>query len=338
MEIFDYEKKHIYYLKENASECSLFLKRNDEFPIDKPCEMVLVGNGARGTIKGGTGSGDVLSRFFKTAEEAFIENGFTITSNTWMDEYDEFRRNSKKDYIKDTKKAARKAHIMPLIYSMGYFEEEKNYNISLDYDGDICIYVLSRNSGEGNDRRNIKGDVKLSDKEVSDILFLNNKFKKFMLVLNVGGVVDLSPVLEVSNILLLSQLGVVTGDVLVDIILGKANPSGKLTTTWAKPEDYPYFNEFGSQDDTYYKEGIYVGYRYFNTICEHIIYPFGYGLSYTDFEIKYVDSNLNKNILKINVHVKNVGKYAGKEVVQAYVTKPNALLDKPYVELCDSLS
>ena len=101
---------------------------------------------------------------------------------------------------------------------------EYEYDLKLTPDeekADMAIYVLSRNSGEGIDRRLIKGDAMLTDTEIKDILYLNTKFKKFMLVLNVGGVVDLSPVKDVSNILYLSQLGVVTGDILSDIILGK---------------------------------------------------------------------------------------------------------------------
>ena len=89
-----------------------------------------------------------------------------------------------------------------------------------------------------------------------------------MLVLNVGGVVDISPLDKVSNILLLSQLGIVTGDILADIILGKTNPSGKLTTTWAKYEDYNTIKDFGELHYTDYKEGVYVGYRYFDTVLD----------------------------------------------------------------------
>ena len=334
MELLDYEKRHIDYLKEKSSECTLFLKKNNEFPLDKPTSVVLVGSGARKTIKGGTGSGDVCSRYFKTIEDALIDNGFIITSKKWLDEYDEYKNEIKKEYVKDCKKAAHKAHINPIVYSMGFFKEETNYNISCDYDAEVCIYVLARNSGEGNDRRNIKGDVKLSDKEIEDILFLNNKFKKFLLVLNVGGVVDLSSVIEVSNILLLSQLGVVTGEVLVGIILGKYNPSGKLTTTWAKAEDYPSFSSFGYQDDTIYNEGIYVGYRYFNSNSANYLFPFGFGLSYTSFNIDLVDVSINKMILNVSAKVKNIGNFKGKEVVETYVTKPNDVIDNPSVELC----
>ena len=333
MELNDYEKRHIEYLEKNASECSLFLKRNNEFPITNKEKIVLVGNGARNTIKGGTGSGDVLSRCFKSIEEAFIESKYTITSKKWMDDYDSFKESTKKDFIKDLKKNAKEDHYDAYIYSMGFFEEEKNYDIDIPYDGDCCIYVLSRNSGEGNDRRLIEGDVLLSKKEVNDILFLNKKFKKFILVLNVGGVIDLSPVMDVSNILLLSQLGVVTGSVLVGILEGRYNPSGKLTTTWAKPENYPFYEEFGFLNDTYYKEGVYVGYRYFNTVNKELYFPFGYGISYTDFKIDLVDVTINESLININCKVKNIGSYSGKEVLQVYVTKPYLKIDNPYVEL-----
>ena len=333
MELLDYEIKHQKYLRENASECALFLKRNDEFPIKDPTSLCLIGSGARKTIKGGTGSGDVRSFNFKTIENAFIENGFNVTSKEWLDKYDNYKEESKKDHIKHVKKEAHRNGILPVVFSMGYFEEEKNYDFNPFYDADICVYVLSRNSGEGNDRRNIEGDIKLSKKEVEDILLLNSKFKKFMLVLNVGGVVDISPVMGVSNILLLSQLGVVTSSILVDIILGKTNPSGKLSTTWAKAEDYPSFNNFGDLNDTNYNEGIYVGYRYFNTINDKILYPFGYGVSYTDFSFNINDISLNKMVLDIKVLVKNIGSFSGKEVIQAYVSKPNTILDNPYIEL-----
>ena len=105
----------------------------------------------------------------------------------------------------------------------------------------------------------------LTETEKRDILALNRKYRKFMLVLNVGGVIDLSPVMEVRNILLLSQLGGETGNILADIILGKSTPSGKLTTTWFAWKDHPAVGDFGDWYDTHYTEGIYVGYRYFDS-------------------------------------------------------------------------
>ena len=120
---------------------------------------------------------------------------------------------------------------------MGAVMPEPEYDLPLDGEGSVALYVLSRISGEGNDRDPICGDIKLTATEMRDILALNEKYEKFFLVLNVGGAVDLSEVAEVDNILILSQLGVETGDALADILLGKANPSGKLTTTWSAWED-----------------------------------------------------------------------------------------------------
>jgi beta-glucosidase len=120
-----------------------------------------------------------------------------------------------------------------------------------------------------------------------------------MLVINAGGYMDLTPVLEVRNILILSELGVETGNALADILLGKINPSGKLTATWAKLEDYPYPLDF-NPNDTEYSDGSYVGYRYFDTFNKEPLFPFGFGLSYSEFKLgnyqlfqRYFFTNIN---------------------------------------------
>ena len=216
---------------------------------------------------------------------------------------------------------------------MGGVQPEAEYDLPLEYQADAAIYVISRISGENSDRRLVKGDIYLTDSEIRDILFLNEKYEKFMLVLNVVGPVDLTPVKDVKNILLLSLLGVVTGDILADIVLGKANPSGKLSTTWAAIKDYRYLDEFGGFNNTRYIEGLYVGYRFFDSFDVRPFYPFGFGLSYTDFNItKKSLSNKNSEIT-IEVEVKNIGKYAGKEVVQIYVSPSQENKDKPYQSL-----
>ena len=138
---------------------------------------------------------------------------------------------------------------------------------------------------------------------------------------------------RMKNILYLSQLWVVTGDILADIILGKQNPSGKLTTTWASIPDYKFLKEFGSLDETDYVEGVYVGYRYFDSIGVKPLYPFGYGLSYTHFEISKISLTNVKEEIQIKVKVKNKGKYKGKEVVQVYVSPSQVNADKPYQSL-----
>ncbi|MBO7402992.1 MAG: glycoside hydrolase family 3 C-terminal domain-containing protein, partial [Lachnospiraceae bacterium] len=333
LQLQDYEKKHIDFLRQNAHESTLLLKRDNAFPVYTPCTVALYGNGARKTIKGGTGSGDVASRFFVNFEQGLTEAGFTVTTKDWLDSYDEISKNAYKDYVKETKKAAKSAGYMSVVFSMGYFPAEPEYDLPLNDGADMAVYVLARNSGEGNDRRLIPGDVYLSKTEIRDILWLNEHYDRFMLVLNVGGVVDLSPVTAVRNILCISQLGVVTGSMLPDIILGKANPSGKLTTTWARPEDYPTYDNFGTLQDVDYKEGIYVGYRYFDRADGKPLFPFGFGLSYSEFEISYRESHAEGTRITVKAEVKNISSYPGKEVVQLYVSEPDGALDKAEKQL-----
>ena len=327
-----YELENTVLMRETASECTLFLKKNDEFPIDRLCKIFLIGSGARNTIKGGLGSGDVESKSFMTIEKGLENSGFIITSKEWLDQYPLLKEQKIKehlDYIEDLYTTYKGQG-----FAMVSFPEyDYDLNIKEEVKSDVAIYVLARNSGEGIDRRLIKGDVLLTDTEVRDILYLNENYKKFMLVLNVGGFVDLTPVKEVSNILLLSQLGVVTGDILGDIITGEDNPSGKLATTWAFINDYRFMKEFGNLDDTNYIEGVYVGYRYFNSAGIKPLYPFGFGLSYSTFEISKKSLKNEKEEITVEVIVKNLGKLAGKEVVQVYVSPSQENADKPYQSL-----
>ena len=330
-----YEIKHIRILRKTSSECTLFLKRNDEFPLNKPCDVLLIGSGARNTLEGGLGSGSVESRYFTTCEEGLENAGFKITSKEWLNQYPHLKEEKIKEHLNYIKNMF-KIHNSHS-FSLGSISfPEYEYNLKLNDDekkADLAIYVLARNSGEGIDRRPIKGDILLTETEIKDILYLNEKYKKFILVLNVCGYVDLSPVKEVSNILLLSQLGVVTGDILADIILGKQNPSGKLATTWAKLKDYKFFNEYIQFDDVNYLEGIYVGYRYFNSVGVKPLFPFGFGISYTSFNISKISLTNNKEKICIKVKVKNIGKFKGKEVIQVYVSPSQEKIDKPYQTL-----
>ena len=328
-----YEKIHIKIMRQTSAECTLFLNKNDEFPIYKPCNVLLIGSGARNTIKGGLGSADTEPRYYTTCEEGLEKAGFKITTKEWLSKYPFLKEEKIDEHINFIKDMDNKNKVSGTYRMVSFPEYEYDLKINEEIKADIAIYVLARNSGEGMDRRLIKGDILMTDTEIKDILYLNQKYKKFMLVLNVGGVVDLSPVKEVSNILLLSQLGIVTGDILADIILGKANPSGKLTTTWASVNDYKFLNEFGDINDVNYKEGVYVGYRYFDSDNIKPLYPFGYGKSYTSFEISKISlSNINDEII-IKVRVKNVGKFKGKEVIQVYVSPSQENKDKPFQSL-----
>lgn len=330
MNLYPYESAHIEKMRRIAPECMVLLKSNGQFPLDAPCQIALYGSGARRTLKGGTGSGDVNSRFYVTVEQGLKKVGFTITTEDWLDAYDTVAAEARKTFVADIWKRAREMGVPPIFLGIGAVMPEPEYDLPLLPSGDIALYVLSRVSGEGADRRAVKGDILLTDTEVRDILHLYRTCKRFMLVLNVGGMVDLTPVQEVENILLLSQLGVVTGDALADVLLGKATPSGKLTATWTGWEDYCTVGEFGNEDDTAYKEGIYVGYRYFDSVHKEVLFPFGHGLSYTDFSMGEAKVTLNGTRVQVQIPVRNVGHRPGKEVVQLYVSVPARKLDQPY--------
>ena len=274
-----FETEHIGLVRKVAPECALFLKREDETLPVQAGKVALYGSGARKTVKGGTGSGDVNVRHYVTIEEGMENAGFEITSKEWMDAYDKVVADAHKAFIERVKKEAAELGINAVMYGMGKAMPEPEYELPLDAEGDLAVYVLSRNSGEGADRSTESGDIDLSATEIRDILACSKKYKKFVLVLNVGGMVNLEPVKEVKNILLLGQLGSPIGDVLADILTGKSYPSGKLAMTWAPIDQYPSTKGFGDMDDTVYAEGIYVGYRYFDTANVTQTFPFGYGLS-----------------------------------------------------------
>ena len=329
-------RRPIEFLQESSSEFTLFLNKNDQFPIPKPCKVLLIGSGARHTIKGGLGSGDVDSNF-TTCEQGLEKAGFTISSlsKKWFDDYISIKQNNLQEHLNNITELYKKSGHKGTFSMVSFPEVEYNLNIIKNEKekSDIAIYVLARNMGEGLDRRPIKGEVFLTETEINDILFLDKNYKKFILVLNVGGIIDLSPVQGVSNILLLSQLGSVTGDVLADIILGKSNPSGKLASTWSKYNDYKFIDEFGDLDETNYLEGIYVGYRYFDSVGVNPLYPFGYGKSYTEFALSKLDLTNYKDEITIKVIVENTGKFIGKEVIQIYISQSQENEDKPYQSL-----
>ena len=333
MKTTELNEKNVNLLAENSAECVVVLKKDGNFPLTGPCRVALFGNGARRTLKGGTGSGTAETFRDFSCEGALRDRGFEITTSSWLDGYDRERSRFHQDFIAAIKKTAAEQGVSPFIAGFGKIEIEHDYDLPLDAEGDVCLYVLSRTSGEGNDRGAREGDVFLTKTEIRDIDALSRTFPKFMLVLNVCGVVDLSPVLHVPNILVLSQLGAVTGDILADILLGRKFPSGKLATTWAKYPDYPTIGDFGDRDDTRYKEGVYVGYRYFDTAGIPPLFPFGYGLSFTDFHIVPQQATRRKSRITVKVEVENIGEHAGKEILEVYVTPPVGTIDKPHQSL-----
>ena len=329
-QLLDYERQHLEQLRALAPECTLFLKRSGKLPLPGPCEIALYGSGARHTVKGGTGSGEVNSRSFLNIEESLSRAGFQILTKDWLDRYDAVRKDAYAAFLKKIRSDARKHRTSPLIEGMGAVMPEPEYEIPLEQRCNTAVYVLSRISGEGSDRKVVPGDVLLSESEKRDILALQEMYPVFLLVLNVGGPVDLSSVVQdVDDILLLSQLGVQTGAVLSDILLGEAYPSGKLTTSWVRGGDFCPQAEFGEKEETHYKEGIYVGYRYYDAAHVKPLFPFGFGLGYTDFRLEPGAVTLAGEQVTVSAQVRNTGAFSGKEVVQLYLSSPWGALDQP---------
>lgn len=325
-----YETKHLDIISEIAPECTLFLKRtNNDFPIvrNELNEIGLYGNGVRYTAKSGTGSGNVDSHVFYNIENIFEINNVKVISKDWLNHYDKLYKDNKKVFINKVKQEAKELKVNPSAYSVGYINLEKEYDLSKFLFRDkINIYVLTRCAGEGHDRTNVKGDYQLTDTEIRDIIWLQRNSTKFLLVINSATPVDLSPIVEqVDNILLLSLLGNATSETLYKIVIGEQYPSGKLSSTWDVYSNCPSKDNFGDMNDTYYQEGIFVGYRYYSTKEIKPMFPFGYGLSYTDFDIRFVDITNVKDCIKVNAIIKNVGSFKGKEVLQLYLSKPSYL-------------
>ncbi len=324
-----FENEHRALVRAEAPGCTVLLRSNGDFPLEEPCPLALYGSGARHTVMGGTGSGEVNTRTFVTAEEGLRAAGFSITTDCWLDGYDAVLKNARAAFIRELKARARQHHTLAVMEGMGAVMPEPEYELPLDGEGETAVYVLSRISGEGNDRQAVPGDILLTAAEKRDILALRKKHKKFLLVLNVGGPVDLSPLEEVENVLLLSQLGIDTGSVLADLLLGKAYPSGKLTTTWSAWGDYQTAGDFGDPHDTWYREGVYVGYRYFDAAGRRPMFPFGFGLGYTTFSLSPGEISHEGERVTVRVRATNTGERPGRETAQLYVSVPGKKLDAP---------
>ena len=328
-----YETDHLAAVRALAPECMVLLRSNGAFPLAEPGEIALFGSGARHTVKGGTGSGDVNSRHVTTIEEGLEAAGFTIVTRPWLEAYDRIRLRAHEDFIADIRAEAAERGLPAIMVGMGSVMPEPEYTIPLDIpagtDPHAAVYILSRTSGEGSDRTPEAGDLSLTNTEIRDILALNERFERFLLVLNVGGVVDLSPLDDVANILLLSQLGATVGDAFTDVLLGRAYPSGKLATTWAAWDEDDQIGDFGDPDDTRYREGVYVGYRFYDSTGKEPLLPFGFGMGYTTFDVQTRQVSLDGARVSIDVDVINTGGYPGKETIQVYASVPAGRLDQP---------
>ena len=344
------EKRNMDRARNLASQGMVLLKNDGVLPL-KNCGMkiALFGSGARRTVKGGTGSGDVNSRIVINVEQGLKNAGLQIMTHEWLDEYDRLCEDHMASHMQKVMGIMQEkgAAGIPDVLALPFTDPDVpaiTQDLLERVDADAAVYVIGRTSGEAKDRRLDPGDYYLTDGEKQNLDQLTEACEHVIVVLNVGGVMDTSYLTSragIGAIVLMSQAGNISGDALADILTGKANPSGHLTATWARRyEDYPGSDSFGhingGLDDEYYNEGIFVGYRYFDTFGVTPAYPFGFGLSYTAFTIEESVVRLLENHVEVTVKVRNTGsEHAGREVVQVYYSAPDGKLEKPYQNLAD---
>ena len=331
------ERAHRAIAREAAAEGIVLLENNGVLPM-QPQKIALYGAGSRMTVKGGSGSGDVHERYSVTIEEGLKNAGFAFPTTLWMDRFQEkyeadiaaWRQGLEKQVQKYSPVQTMQMFIFIGEHPMPYPACTPVLADELTDETDTAIYVLSRQAGEGKDRRVEKGDYLLSNVETESLRLLRKHYKKLMLILNCGGVMDLSILDEIpmDAVLFFGQGGMEGGNALADILTGKTCPSGCLTDTWAiRYDDYPSADTFshrnGDLENEEYAEDIYVGYRWFDKQGVKPRYPFGYGLSYTDFSVE-VNSVTQSGV---ELTVTNTGGSSGKKVLQIYVSKPEGTLE-----------
>lgn len=333
-----------------AGEGMVLLKNDNQLlPLKPGKKIALYGCGAEYTVKGGTGSGDVNERYSVNIFEGLVNAGLNVTSQTWLEDFRSIYKQARfmwKEDILSRVKPEISGQDFFSVYSTTPFQIPGGHEINeADYkeaDTDTAVYVVSRIAGEGKDRRNEAGDWKLSEEEERNIRSVAKWYPHIILIINTGGTIDLSIVdklSEIQAVIYMSQAGMEGGNALGFILTGEVVPSGKLTDSWAfQYEDYPNAASFsyhsGDTSIEEYVEGIYVGYRYFDTFDVPVRYSFGYGRSYTDFRIKPEGIEQKNDQIVVNVSVENIGKYAGAEVVQVYVSCPQSTLYKEKRRLC----
>ena len=340
------EKENLTVAYKAACEAMVLLKNDGALPF-RTKKVALYGPGASMTIKGGTGSGEVNERHSVTILEGLEDRGFEITTHNWITDFETLYAQEEAAYKIEKKKRVnllKPNTIMQMLFDnfrapVGRPITEKDVS---DGQTDSCIYVLSRQAGEGGDRKAEKGDFFLTDEEKQAISFCAEHYPHFLLVINCGSSIDMSFVEEIPGInaiLYLCQLGTEGGHAFADVVSGAVTPCGKLSDTWAKQySDIPFSNEFsylnGNLDDEFYKEGIYVGYRYFDSFGVEPAYPFGFGLSYTTFGIQSAGVAVEGSRVIVKAAVTNTGEtFSGKEVVQLYISAPNGEIHKEYQSL-----
>ncbi|PZE88016.1 glycoside hydrolase family 3 N-terminal domain-containing protein [Curtobacterium sp. MCBD17_008] len=353
------EKANAALSKEAATQGMVLLENNDSaLPMASSGTVAVYGVGAYATVKGGTGSGAVNNRSSVSVRQGLENAGYQITTDRAYSDavktaFDAKYGNTSGGGI-----------FGPTIDYSSVEQRLTRTTVHPTAPTDTALYVLSRNSGEGADRSSGAGDYQLTDLEKDDLQLIGQTYGKVVVVLNVGGVVDTAFFDQINaaavdpdggkpldSMLLMSQAGQEGGTALTEVLNGTVTPSGKLTDTWASKYSYypasgSFANNDGNSAEEQYTEGIYVGYRYFDSMygsinradpASVVDYPFGFGLSYTQFQVEPLGVTADMSSVTVKARVTNVGTEAsGKDVVQTYFSAPQTGLDKPYQQLAGS--
>lgn len=322
-------EEHIQLSRRAAAEGMVLLKNEKNIlPFERGTRLALFGKGSVDYVKGGGGSGDVTTAYARSLQDGLEikEKEEKVQILAPLGEF--YRENVKAQYARGIESGMTAEPEIPC----DLLEKAKAW-------ADIAVISICRFSGEGWDRKGAPGDgdFYLTKEEQKMVEAVTASFDKVVVVLNVGGMADTSWFCcsdKIQGVLLAWQGGMEGGLAAADLLCGDVNPSGKLTDTFAGTfDDYPSsagFNE--SEEYVDYTEDIYVGYRYFETIpgaAKKVNYPFGFGLSYTEFEIEPVRAGESGGVIRVDVKVTNMGNRSGKEVVQLYYRAPQGLLGKP---------
>lgn len=305
-----------------ASEGIVLIKNDKVLPLKD--KINVFGRIQTSYYKSGTGSGGLVNTLETTSIiDALLENPRVSVNEHLLTTYLDWQKYNPFNAGSGTWASEPWSQTeMPVSDEM--IEKAKHFS-------EQAVIIIGRTAGEDKDNTPSKGSFYLSDSESDMIKKVSENFKKVTVVLNVGNIIDMSflDTYEIEACLYVWHGGQEGGRAVSDVLSGIKNPSGRLPDTIAyKLEDYPAFENFGGHDENYYKEDIYVGYRYFETFAQDKIrYPFGFGLSYSTFSYEVMSSNLET--MQFAIKVKNEGIYTGKDVLMAFVEAPNGLLGKP---------
>lgn len=317
---------HAQVARETATEGMVLLENNAALPLGKKVRKVaLFGVSSYDTIVGGSGSGDVNKKYKVSLDEGLANAGYKLLENLGT-----YYRGYIASETEILKQGANYGWSKPVVQDKAL---EKSMVEAAAKESDIAILTIGRMAGEGGDRKVEKGDWYLTDAELENLELVCEEFharnKKVVVLLNMGNIMDLSGWNKLPDAILHTWLpGQEAGNAIADVLTGKVNPSGKLPfTVAAKYEDYPSAANFpfsnGTEAEVCYDEDVFVGYRHFDTFGVKPLYPFGYGLSYTQFQYSDLAVTPAGDGFDVNLTVRNTGKTAGKESVQIYVSAPS---------------